>query len=308
MPPGPSSTLAGSRRAVSVVILLVVTVAGLRARGPFSAAGNASLSSAAGRLATGVLAAAEGAGAVVCVLLLIMAFRRPRRRKRGDDPDHVPWTPLVPWWMRAFALLLALAVLAGPVALLIIEAHGRQSQRSGVPPALHPVAPPAGPGHAGPPAATPAWLVVAGMAVALAVALTLAVAARHGPARGTQPAERPPDSRSSLGASVLAGAEALHTGRDARQAIIACYAAMEQGLARAGSAPGAADTPAQVLARAAAAGLVRSSAAETLTILFRRARYSPHPVTTADRAAAADALERLRADLGRPRSVAGAPS
>jgi hypothetical protein len=144
------------------------------------------------------------------------------------------------------------------------------------------------------------------MAAALAVALTLAVAARHGPARETQPAERPPGSRSSLGASVLAGAEALNAGRDARQAIIACYAAMERGLARAGSAPGAADTPAQVLARAVAGGLVRSSAAETLTALFRRARYSPHPVTAADRAAAADALERLRADLSEPRT--GAPS
>ncbi len=59
-------------------------------------------------------------------------------------------------------------------------------------------------------------------------------------------------------------------------AIIACYAAMERSLAGAGSPPAAADTPAEVLGRASAAGLVRSAAAEVLTGLFRRARYSQH--------------------------------
>ena len=51
------------------------------------------------------------------------------------------------------------------------------------------------------------------------------------------------------------------------------------------------------VARATGAGLVRPGPAETLTGLFRRARYSTYPMTSADSTAAADALDELRADL-----------
>jgi len=72
---------------------------------------------------------------------------------------------------------------------------------------------------------------------------------------------------------------------------------MERTLADAGSPAQPADTPAEVLARAAEGGLVRSEWADTLTALFRRARYSSHPMTEADRAAALGALAQVRADL-----------
>jgi uncharacterized protein DUF4129 len=72
---------------------------------------------------------------------------------------------------------------------------------------------------------------------------------------------------------------------------------MERSLADAGSPPRMADTPAEVLGRATASGLLRSAPATTLTSLFRRARYSSHPMTEADRAAAIDALAQVRADL-----------
>ena len=73
---------------------------------------------------------------------------------------------------------------------------------------------------------------------------------------------------------------------------------MERGFAAAGSAPAAADTPAEVLARAAGAGLVRSGSAARMAGLFRRARYSSEPMTSADSAAAAAALDQMQADLG----------
>jgi hypothetical protein len=72
---------------------------------------------------------------------------------------------------------------------------------------------------------------------------------------------------------------------------------MERGFAAAGSAPAAADTPAEVLTRATDAGIVRSGSAELLTGLFRRARYSNQPMTSADSDAAATALDQMRADL-----------
>jgi hypothetical protein len=101
-----------------------------------------------------------------------------------------------------------------------------------------------------------------------------------------------------LAEALAAGAQALRENPDPRTAIIGCYAAMEHSLAEAGSSVVAADTPAEVLARATTDGLVRSAWAGTLTGLFRRARYSSHPMTEADRTTAMNALAQVRADLG----------
>ncbi|HME66437.1 MAG TPA: DUF4129 domain-containing protein, partial [Streptosporangiaceae bacterium] len=98
--------------------------------------------------------------------------------------------------------------------------------------------------------------------------------------------------------SLAAGSDALTAGGEPRAAIIACYAAMERGFAAAGSAPAVADTPAEVLARATRAGLVRAEPAETLTGMFRLARYSTYPMTSADSRVAAEALTEMRSDLG----------
>lgn len=131
--------------------------------------------------------------------------------------------------------------------------------------------------------------------VALASA-TLAVYRRRGHA--LPPLEpRAGEDEESLAAALAAGARALHEDPDPRTAIIGCYAAMERSLADAGSPPRMADTPAEVLSRATVGGLVRSAPAGTLTGLFRQARYSSHPVTEADRAAAVEALAQVRDDL-----------
>jgi len=54
-----------------------------------------------------------------------------------------------------------------------------------------------------------------------------------------------------------------------------------------------------VLARASRSGLARPEPAEKLTGLFRRARYSTHPMTSSDSRVAADALTEMRTDLAR---------
>src|SRR5438270_414296 len=132
--------------------------------------------------------------------------------------------------------------------------------------------------------------------------LALLVALPGGPRRTRRRLARPPGDlvRLALGESLAAGRAALAgpPGRDPRAAIIACYTAMERGFAAAGSAPAAADTPAEVLARATGAGLVRSGSAVRMAGLFRRARYSSQPMTSADSAAAAARLAQVQADLG----------
>lgn len=85
---------------------------------------------------------------------------------------------------------------------------------------------------------------------------------------------------------------------DPRGAIIRCYTAMERALADAPqAAPTPADTPSDVLQRAIEAGVIRTEAGAALVDLFTEARYSAHPMTEDDRAAAATALRTILQDL-----------
>ena len=82
---------------------------------------------------------------------------------------------------------------------------------------------------------------------------------------------------------------------------------MEQSLARAGAARGIAETPDELLARAARAGIVRGRAAGRLTSVFYEARFSTRPMTQAHREVAEQALTELSASLAEPAGAAGAP-
>lgn len=117
------------------------------------------------------------------------------------------------------------------------------------------------------------------------------------------------DERERLVQAVDSGRRALLDGTDARAAVIACYAAMEESLADSGVTRRAADSPQDLLERAVARGLPTEAAAATLTALFREARYSTHPMDTGhrDRAAAAlaEIADGLRARASESEAVAG---
>ena len=113
------------------------------------------------------------------------------------------------------------------------------------------------------------------------------------------------DDEENLREAVESGRAALRELDDARAAIIACYLAMERSLAGAGAARAAAETPDELLARAASAGLVRGAAAGRLTALFYEARFSSHPLPGPSRTAAQQALSDLAASLAGP-AAAGA--
>ncbi|MFM9034459.1 MAG: DUF4129 domain-containing protein [Mycobacterium sp.] len=112
----------------------------------------------------------------------------------------------------------------------------------------------------------------------------------------------------SAGATPLAAAaerglaEVSNLGLAPREAIIACYAAMEDGLAgRPGSAPQASDTPSEVLARAVQSRVISPGGASTLVGLFTEARFSRHVMTEEHRE---EAERALRSVLGQLRSSA----
>ncbi|MFJ9348338.1 DUF4129 domain-containing protein [Streptomyces sp. NPDC101237] len=110
------------------------------------------------------------------------------------------------------------------------------------------------------------------------------------------------DEQDRLAQAVDLGRHALTGTADARAAVIACYAAMEESLAESGVTRHASDSPQDLLERAVADGLPTEAAAAALTALFREARYSTHPMDGHHRDRAAAALAEI-ADGLRTRSA-----
>ena len=268
-------------RAAVALLLVAVAAIGLRASGAFSAAGSPEILGLGSQAVYWTIAGAEVVMAVAGIVLLIL--RMIWARKSGKPLERrrrsIWWVLLLPLF--AFGLSKILQRLRQQHAAAVAAvAHGA----------------PARTGAAGHLRVGNPWPLLVLFAVVAAGTAALTVYRRR---RAVPPPPEPdlePDSE-PLVAALAAGARVLHEDPDPRTAIIGCYAAMERSLADAGSPPRMADTPAEVLSRATASGLVRSAPATTLTGLFRRARYSSHPMTEADRAAAIDALAQVRADL-----------
>ncbi|HEX6678902.1 MAG TPA: DUF4129 domain-containing protein, partial [Actinomycetes bacterium] len=97
----------------------------------------------------------------------------------------------------------------------------------------------------------------------------------------------------------------LEDERDPRRAVIAAYAGMEQTLAASGVPRAPAEAPLEYLARALVELRVSAAAADRLTELFQRARFSHHEVGEAMKREAIEALAAVRDELraaapGRP--------
>jgi hypothetical protein len=90
-------------------------------------------------------------------------------------------------------------------------------------------------------------------------------------------------------------AEIGDRSRDPREAIIACYVAMERELEKSpGTIPRVSDTPTEVLARAVDRRVLHAASATALVELFEEARFSPHVMNEGHRDAAVSALRRVQ--------------
>jgi hypothetical protein len=93
-------------------------------------------------------------------------------------------------------------------------------------------------------------------------------------------------------------AEVEDLNREPRQAIIACYAAMERELTRfPGAVPQDFDTPAEVLARAVEHHALAADNAAELVNLFEEARFSPHVMNEEHRSSALRVLQLVLAEM-----------
>ncbi|MBZ6130126.1 DUF4129 domain-containing protein [Streptomyces olivaceus] len=300
--------VSGAVVAAGVVGLLAVAALALRPAEALLHSGKGPL----GRL--GIVAIAAAVAWTFGTMLVVQRLR-PRF---GADRMSLP--PVEERLREAAGPLLLAA--AGAVGVLTLVLHGftRDSTISVPQPAVPTVVPsPSASAETVPPQDTgdsgfsvPLHLVLGLLAALVLVLVVLAVVRRlrrfglrmpqlPGPA-GAVPEDE--DARLLLSA-VRSGRRALaDTGADARAAVIACYAAMEDALVASGVPRHASDSPADLLTRAAEAGLAPGRAAPRLTALFREARYSSHPMDASHREAAADALEEI-ASLLRDRAAAG---
>jgi len=274
---------ADMRRAAAVLLLVAVAAIGLRAGGTFSAAENPQILGLSWQVFYWTIAGAEVvlflAGIVLLIIRLIWAREgggRPLQRRRTS----LWWLLLLPLMVFGLAKILRMRQRAAPPRAT--ATHAATNAAGAV--THHPQGNP--------------WPLLVLFAALAITAIALTSYRRRRPTVRRAPDEAADATTAPLVAALAAGERALHEDSDPRAAIIGCYAAMERSLADAGSPPRLADTPAEVLGRATASGLVRSAWAGTLTGLFRRARYSSHPMTEADRAAAIGALAQVQADLG----------
>lgn len=300
-------------RLVVVAVLIAVAVLSLRARELMGAPDPAPEDPAPGPEQGGQFAIELLALIAVpfLALLLLAALRFPReRRPKGDEISHGALTR---------RQLLAIAALIAVVAGLAVLASAVRA-RFGRPPAARSARPPGLTPPAGsrpPPSERRAdgpgmdFEVITALAVGgMLIVLLAALIANRRPRRADGPpadelTTAPAVGTPSGGALADAAAHALSTvdapAKNPREAIIRCYAALEEALGSATVAvPRPADTPSDVLRRASEAGLLRGEYGERLLSLFTEARFSSHPMSEHDRAAAAGALRHILDDLRRP--------
>ncbi len=226
----------------------------------------------------------------------------PRSDRSGDRPS---WR----FVLVALAALIALVFLVAVLSRVALPVPTEQAPPAATPERVVPDDPaqPRPPGEDDASDSNVVNYLIPPMLLLMAlIVVGTAVASRRQGARPIPVAvPEAPDSRApsttttSLARAAEVGlAEIGDLSREPREAIIACYAAMEGELTKVpGAVPQACDTPTEVLARAVASGALRSDSATELVELFEEARFSPHVMNEKHRDAAIQVLNRVLAEL-----------
>jgi hypothetical protein len=308
-----------TRRVVAVGALLVLVGVALRGYlpGQSRAPDHPSGSNPAATIA---VIALVGVAMVIIALAVVANLRRPRSprhtgeplgRKFGGDRTKLTW--------RMALVLLGVLLAWLTVVVLLMQASGLVD----FDPPEQPVAPstptqtPAPTSSPRPPSPDPPqqegplfwFLLVATIVMMLvwAAGLIFAVRGQRRPvssSSGPPSADQPPRPQASQPLALAAErglAEMGDLSREPREAIIACYAAMEDALADApGASPQDSDTPSEVLARAVEHDAIHSGSATELVDLFAEARFSLHVMSEEHREIALRALELVLDELRSP--------
>ncbi|MEV6965639.1 DUF4129 domain-containing protein [Hamadaea sp. NPDC051192] len=144
-------------------------------------------------------------------------------------------------------------------------------------------------------------LLVVAIVVLLVVLMIRGVAQRRVrfDAPGVRPTRR--QTTEELLAAVDQGLVELDDDGDPRRAVIACWVRLERAAEAAGVPRKPGDTSTDLVVRLLDSRAINPTVLNDFAAVYREARYSPHPVTTATRDDARAALRLLRDELGAER-------
>jgi len=305
-------------RAIAVLVLLFVTAWALRGYlpGVEPAADRERPSSSPAALIVDVALVSISVGIICFAIIARLRNRQARRPGPGTLPEGRGTMGRPTWRMSLIALAVVIAWLLLVIVLtrLGIGEPGDHSP-TGAPTVAHPgtAAPPTNPAppqqdSADEPGPNVVRYLIPPMLILMVLIVfgTAIIARRQRNADATwaadgQAPEIPaqPGAAESLARAAEVGlAEIGDLSREPREAIIACYAAMERELTHVpGAAPLDCDTPSEVLARAVGRHALNADSATRLVELFEEARFSPHVMNEGHRDAAVDALRLVLTDL-----------
>lgn len=302
-------------RVVAVIALLIAIAAALRGYLPgVEHAGQQQPPHSGSSLL--YVAALLSVSLVIVAVALITRLRDPRRVASSASPlsDRFSGGHSRPAWR---VLLIGAAVLLVWLLLVwllsqFVGPHAIDPQQSApqsaVPAPANNAPRPPGPKDTGPDRDMLRYLIASTVALLAMIAAGAIVARRR---RIVEPGSSAPSpisepisaaAASSLVRAAESGlAEIEDPSREPRQAIIACYAAMERELRHfPGAAPQDFDTPTEVLARAVEHHALHADNATELVNLFEEARFSPHVMSEEHRSRALRVLQLVLADMRSP--------
>lgn len=301
-------------RAVAVIVLLVIVAASLRGYIPEHGRA-AARSASSSTLSMLFVIALLTVTLVIIAIALITRLQDPRKMASsvgalpealGGGRGRHSWrvvlvglAALVVWLVTVWALT---RLLAGHGTVRLGPQPPQQSSTP-KPPAGNTI--PSAPQHDAAGDAVLGYLAASAgtLFVLLAAVTTVGFLRRRRPVAPSTAIDRsikpsPKSSESLARAAEVGLTEIGDLSREPREAIIACYAAMEGELARVpGAAPQTFDTPTEVLARAVDHQALHADNAARLVELFAEARFSPHVMNESHRQAAVRALQLVLTEL-----------
>ena len=304
---------------VALIALLVLTGIALRGHLPGV---DRSTSAAPSHNPAGMIAviALLGAAIVIITIAIVATLREPRpprqsaqhldrasggERRRPSLRMLLIVLGVILAWLIVVVLLLQLSAVAdlGHPSPTNAPSTAAPGASPAPPPPTSPPQPPQQPGG------DAFWYLFATtmfMLVLWAAGIVIALVRRRAPelqpVTGEAAEPAPQHAPHSLAVAAERGlAEMGDLSREPREAIIACYAAMEDALANSpGAVPQDSDTPSEVLARAVDHDAIHAGTATELVDLFAEARFSPHVMNEGHREVAVRALQLVLAELKSP--------
>ena len=301
-----------TRRVIALIVLLIAAGAALRGYLPTQAHGP--LSAAGGNRAAMMFVIAALAGTLALMTIAVIARLRDPRAVAPttfDVSDMLGGGKVRPSWR---VLLIGLALIVVWLLIAMMLAHLFVPHEVSPAPPSQPAMPPPHATGAPPKPNRPndpgdmVGVLLAGTAPLLLIIVAAAVINTRRrwrrPAPGVSTgdyieSEAPPQRSELLVRAAEVGlAEMADLSREPREAIIACYAAMERELANVpGAVPQDFDTPTEVLARAVERHALHVDNAVQLVNLFEEARFSPHVMNEGHREVAVRVLQLVLDEL-----------